>query len=131
MLTSVQSFLEPWLLFLSQDPTLRQLQLEMLALGVVVIFLVFFVTRDVLHRTHSFLAMFLSILLTAGLPVIGFFLYMLLRPTRTIAEKEDTEMLREIIVLLRERQQRTPDQMKGGIVKKKKRTESKGADVEL
>ena len=131
MLTSVQSFLEPWLLLLSQDPTLRQLQLEMLVLGVIVIFLVFYVTRDVLHRTHSFPAMFLSILLTAGLPVIGFFLYMLLRPARTIAEKDDTEMLREIIVLLRERQQRTPDQVKGGIVKKKKRTESKGGDVEL
>lgn len=120
MLTSVQSFLEPWLLLLSQDPALRQLQLEMLGLGVIVIFLVFFVTRDILLRTHSFFAMFLSILVTAGLPVIGFFLYLLFRPSRTIKERENEEMLTEIIVLLREKQQRTPEQVKGGIVKKKK-----------
>ena len=121
MLSSVHSFLEPWLLFLSQDPTLRLLQLQMLGIGVVVIFLVFFVTRDILLRTHSFFVMFLSILITAGLPVVGFFLYLLLRPARTLAERENEEMLREIVVMLRSKQQRTPEQVKSGIVKKKKK----------
>lgn len=88
-----QTLLEPWLLFLADDPTLRLLQGCMLLVGVLVIFLVFYTTRDILLRTHSFVYMFLSIVLVAVLPVAGFFLYLLIRPPRTIKEREVEQML--------------------------------------
>lgn len=90
---SFQSFAEPWLLFLADDPVLRMLQLGMLLLGGVVIFLVFYTTRDILLRTHSFLYMFVAIVLVALLPVLGFFLYLLIRPARTLRERELYDMV--------------------------------------
>jgi len=92
----LQTFLEPWLLFLADDPTLRFLQLGMILLGTVVIFLVFYTTRDILLRTNSFLYMFFSIVLVALLPIVGFFLYLLIRPARTIKERELEKMLLKI-----------------------------------
>jgi hypothetical protein len=90
---TIQSFLEPWLLFLADDPTLRLLQGRMLLVGALVIFLVFFTTRDILLRTNSFLYMFVCILIVAALPVIGFLLYLLIRPARTLKERELYAML--------------------------------------
>lgn len=119
MLETLQSFAEPWLLFLSQDPTLRLLQVYMLLAGVFMIFLVFFVTRDILLRTHSFLYMFTCIVLVAGLPIVGFFLYLLIRPPRTLKERESAELLSEILSTLRTQRQRDPYEKKSGIVKKK------------
>ncbi|HLD32539.1 MAG TPA: hypothetical protein VJB10_03045 [Candidatus Peribacteraceae bacterium] len=97
MTLSLQTLLEPWFLFLADDPTLRLLQMGMLLLGTIVIFLVFFVTRDILLRTDSFLYMFLCIILVAFLPVVGFFLYLLIRPARTIKEREVEKMLRSLL----------------------------------
>ena len=57
--TFIQDFLEPWLLFLAEDPVLRLLQGGMLLVGAIVIFLVFFATRDILLRTNSFIYMFI------------------------------------------------------------------------
>jgi len=94
---ALQSFLEPWLVILADDPMLRILQLSMLILGAVVVFMVFFTTRDILLRTHSFLYMFFCIILVAVLPVIGFLLYMLIRPARTIKERELEEMLLSLV----------------------------------
>ena len=85
---TIQSFLEPWLLFLADDPMLRLLQGSMLLVGALVIFLVFFTTRDILLRTNSFLYMFVCILLVAALPIVGFLLYLLIRPARTLKERE-------------------------------------------
>lgn len=96
MLQQLQSFFQPWLVFLANDPALRMLQCGMLLLGLAVIFLVFFTTRDILLRTHSFLYMFFSILLVAALPVAGFLLYLLIRPPRTLKEREMEDMLREL-----------------------------------
>ncbi len=93
----LQEFLEPWLLFLSDDPLLRIAQIAMLILGVIAIFLVFYTTRDILLRTHSFILMFLSILLVAALPGVGFFLYLLLRPPRTLKEREIEALLYTIL----------------------------------
>jgi hypothetical protein len=93
----LQPLLEPWFLFLAEDPFLRLLQILMLAAGVLVVFLVFYTTRDVLLRTDSFWYMLLCILLVAFLPVIGFFVYLLIRPARTIRERERDEMLRSIL----------------------------------
>ena len=91
-LTLLQQFLEPWLLFLADDPLLRLLQGGLVLAGTTVIFLVFYTPRDILLRTHSFFYMLISILLVALLPVIGFFLYLLIRPARTVKERE-LEML--------------------------------------
>ena len=88
-----QTLLEPWLLFLADDPALRMLQLGMILLGAIVIFLVFYTTRDILLRTNSFIYMFLCIILVALIPVIGFFLYLLIRPARTLKERKMEEML--------------------------------------
>ncbi|MDD3896946.1 MAG: hypothetical protein PHU04_03845 [Candidatus Peribacteraceae bacterium] len=85
---TIQSLLEPWLLFLADDPMLRLLQGSMLLVGILVIFLVFFTTRDILLRTNSFLYMFVCILLVAAFPVAGFLLYLLIRPARTLRERE-------------------------------------------
>lgn len=91
------TFVEPWLLFLADDPQLRLLQGLMLFVGLIVIFLVFFTTRDILLRTNSFWYMFLSILLVAFLPIAGFFLYLLIRPARTVKERELEKMVKEIV----------------------------------
>ncbi len=96
LLTSFQSFFDPFLLFLSEDPLLRMMQGGLLFLGFVVIFLVFFVTRDILLRTHSFWYMAFCIVLTAMLPVVGFLLYLLIRPARTIREREQEALLRAL-----------------------------------
>lgn len=96
MSQTLQSFLEPWLLFLSDDPLLRLLQAGMLLLGSLVIFLVFYATRDILLRTNSFIYTFISIVLVAALPIVGFMLYLLIRPARTLKERELEAMLKEL-----------------------------------
>ncbi len=113
----LQAQLEPWMLFLADDPMLRAVQGGMLLLGSVVIFLVFYTTRDILIRTHSFVWMFFSILLVAALPVVGFLLYLLIRPSRTLKEKEMEKMLKDLSGTVK-KMQRKSLQKKGGIVKK-------------
>lgn len=83
--------------FLATDPTVLAVQVLMASAAFIVVFLVLFVTRDVLLRSNSFLFQAFCILLTALLPVVGFFLYVLIRPSRTIAERA---MHRDIIALL-------------------------------
>jgi len=95
-LTSLQSFFDPFLLFLSEDPLLRAMQGGLAFIGAVVIFLVFYATRDILLRTHSFWYMAFCIVLVAMLPVAGFLLYVLIRPTRTIREREQEALLQAL-----------------------------------
>jgi|GEM_PF-1486090 predicted phosphatase len=91
-------FSRPFLVFLSEDPMLRILQGVLLLFGFFQIFLVFFATRDVLLRSRSFLLQCVAILLVAVLPVVGFLLYLLIRPARTLKERELEELLRSITV---------------------------------
>ncbi|OIO54131.1 hypothetical protein AUJ46_03870 [Candidatus Peregrinibacteria bacterium CG1_02_54_53] len=93
LFTSLQSFFDPFLLFVSADPLLRAVQTGLLLIGAVVIFLVFFVTRDILLRTHSFWYMALCIVLTALLPGVGFLIYLLIRPPRSIRERQLDERI--------------------------------------
>ncbi len=95
-LSFLQQFAKPWLIFIAEDPALRIVQGAMLLSGIVVIFLVFYTTRDILLRTHSFFYMFFSIVLVALLPIVGFFLYLLIRPARTIKEREVEHMLLQL-----------------------------------
>lgn len=101
---ALQQLLEPWLLILADDPVLRALQGGLFFLGIVVVFLVFYVTRDILLRTRSFPAMLGSIILVAFLPFVGFFLYLLFRPARTIVQRETDQKIGEILAAL----QKTP-----------------------
>lgn len=96
ILASLQSFFDPFLLFVSEDPLLRVMQGGFLLIGSVVIFLVFYATRDILLRTHSFWYMAFCIVLVAILPVIGFLLYLLIRPARTICEREQEALVRSL-----------------------------------
>ena len=95
-LSFLQSSLHPWLVLLADDPMLRSVQVGMLFGGCILIFLVFYATRDILLRTHSFLYMFACIVLVAVLPVVGFLLYLLVRPARTLKEREVEELLRSL-----------------------------------
>lgn len=94
---NIDPFLQPVLLFLADDPMLRFLQGGMLLGGVVVVFLVFYTTRDILLRTNSFWYTLFCILLVATLPVVGFFIYLLIRPARTTKEREVEGMLKEVV----------------------------------
>ncbi|MDD5624050.1 MAG: hypothetical protein PHI23_05080 [Candidatus Peribacteraceae bacterium] len=112
LLASLQSFLDPWLLFLSEDPLLRGVQVALLLVGALVIFLVFYTTRDMLLRTHSFWYMLFCIVLVAAFPGVGFLLYLLIRPPRTVKEREVEHMVRG---LWEEQQKRRSGQQgKGG-----------------
>lgn len=77
-----------FLSFLADNPTLRLLQFLLLSIAVLAVFFVLFTTRDILLRSKSFLFQVISILLVACVPVIGFFLYLLIRPARTLRQKE-------------------------------------------
>lgn len=57
----------------------------MLGAACIVIFLVLFTTRDILLRSQSFLLQIFCIVLVAVLPVAGFLIYLLIRPSRTLA----------------------------------------------
>ena len=132
VIASLQQFTQPWLVFLSDDPALRLLQCGMLFAGLTVIFLVFYTTRDILLRTHSFWYMFVSIVMVAALPFLGFLLYLLIRPPRTIKERELEAMLMEIVFEQRDIDRRDPAEQKGGIVKKKpKAKKGKGSDEDI
>jgi len=109
-----QSLFEPWLTFLAEDPILRMMQVGMLLAGVIAVFLVFYTTRDILLRTNSFLYMFFCILLVAMLPVVGFFLYLLIRPPRTIKERE----LEQKVLTFVNAQQKTSTKKKPPVKKK-------------
>ncbi len=66
------------------------------AIGVLLVFLILFTTRDILLRTQSLIAQLLSILLVALLPGAGFLLYLLLRPARTVMQRQTDAMVREL-----------------------------------
>lgn len=83
--------------FLSADPMLRMLQGGLLLLSAVILFLLFFTLRDVLLRSRSFLFQIFAIALVAALPILGFLLYLLIRPARTIAQRECMDMLRSLV----------------------------------
>lgn len=88
--------LQQWLTLLADNPALRLLQIAMLILGVIAVFLVCFATRDILLRTQSFLLQILCILLVAFLPIIGYLIYLLIRPARTVKEREMERMVQAI-----------------------------------
>jgi len=79
--------------FFTDNPGLHLLQVGLIVLATIVIFLLFFTLRDIILRTHSFWYQFGSIVLVALLPVLGFLIYLLIRPARTVKERELESMI--------------------------------------
>jgi hypothetical protein len=90
------ALMSPFTAFLSEDPNVAMTQAGLIALVVVVLFLLFYTLRDVVLRTRSFVYQCVCILLVALLPGLGFLLYLLIRPARTIKEREMEAMLQAL-----------------------------------
>jgi hypothetical protein len=75
--------------------------------------------------------MFISIVIVAALPIAGFFLYLLIRPSRTNKEREMEELVTELLVDVRKPQRRQPGDKKGGVVKKTKKNETPKENLSL
>lgn len=88
---------EPLSIFVSDDPILRMQQGLLLLVAFVLLFLIFFTLRDVLLRTRSTAAQIGAILLVTLLPIVGFLVYLLVRPSRTIAERELDEAIKKLL----------------------------------
>jgi hypothetical protein len=80
----------------ASDPILLVSQLGIVLLACFLIFLLFFALRDILHRSHSLAYQFLSILLVAALPFVGFGVYLLIRPNRTVQQRKTDAMVDDL-----------------------------------
>ncbi len=92
------ALLRPFASFFSTDPSLAMTQAGLLAVVVLILFFLFYTLRDVILRTRSFTYQCLCVLLVAFLPGAGFLLYLLIRPARTIKEREMEAMLEALTV---------------------------------
>lgn len=90
--------------FFSGDPTVLFAQVVLLVSAGLVVFLVLFAARDILMRSDSFWIQMICILLVAALPVIGFLLYLLLRPATTLTERHLKRDLEQVLRRLAETQ---------------------------
>ncbi len=89
-----------FLTLLADDPTLRFIQIGLLLIGIFIVFLLLFATRDILLRTRSFLYQIVCILLVALLPGVGFLVYLLIRPERTLKQRETDLRMTKMAELL-------------------------------
>ena len=88
----------PWFFSLLADsPVLRTVQIAIIAGAVIAMYLVFAVTREIMLRTKSFWYQLGCILLSAILPIVGYFLYLLIRPASSLREKSIESMLKKIL----------------------------------
>jgi hypothetical protein len=62
----------------------------------ILLFLLLYTLRDIILRTHSFWFQAFCVLLTGALPIAGFLVYLLIRPARTIKERELEDMVRDL-----------------------------------
>jgi hypothetical protein len=87
-----------WFLsIITDNPAIRAMQVGLLISAVVSVYLVFYVTRDILVRTRSFGYQIVCILLSALLPILGFFIYLLIRPASTVRQRDTERMLKELL----------------------------------
>ncbi len=108
-MSSFSDFLPLLSQYFSTNPSVLLMQIATILVAAIVIFLVLFGAKDILSRTDSFLAQIFCVLLIALLPLIGFFLYLLLRPsTRTIERK----ILRELRVMSHQKAKQQVPQIK-------------------
>ena len=88
---------------LNGDPVILATQVLLGCTAALLVYLVFYTTRDILARTNSLGLQLASILLVAALPVVGFSLYFLIRPSRTLNEKRMQDAVHEILTILSQR----------------------------
>jgi len=81
----------------ADNPAMKALQYSMTALAVVHVFVVFLITRDILKRTNSIVYQIACILTAAAMPVVGIFAYLLVRPSRTLSDRNMEKTLEEIL----------------------------------
>lgn len=79
--------LQPLLALLAADPFIRSLQIGVLIAGSLLVYLVFWTTKDSINRSNSFIFILFSIVLVAFIPFVGFLCYLLIRPSKTLTEK--------------------------------------------
>ncbi len=65
----------------------------------ILVFLLLFTLRDILLRTRSFGYQCFCVLLVGVLPVVGFLVYLLIRPARTVKQRETDELLRQVFMI--------------------------------
>lgn len=104
LLSSIMPVLEPWLILFADNPMLRIGQVVLIVVGLLLIFLVFYTTRDIIIRTHSFIYMLVCILLVAIFPLVGFLIYILIRPARTVKQRDLDRMMQTILEGIAEKQ---------------------------
>lgn len=73
------------------------MQICMVVVGVLLVYLVLYATRDILLRTHSFVFQVFVIILVSLLPVLGFLLYMLIRPATTNRQRKLEHDVHELL----------------------------------
>lgn len=78
---------------LTDNPAIRAVQVGLFIAAVIAIYLIFFATRDILLRTRSLFYQIVCIAIVAVLPIAGFFIYLLIRPSSTIRERELQSLL--------------------------------------
>jgi len=83
--------------FFAFFPALDANQMIIIGVSFILLYFLFFVMRDIFLRTNSTVYQILSILLVAALPVVGFLLYFLIRPARTLKQRELEELLLAIV----------------------------------
>ncbi|HVW66777.1 MAG TPA: hypothetical protein VHA78_03525 [Candidatus Peribacteraceae bacterium] len=89
--------LAPVTQFFLDNPGLRAAQTGLVVLGIIVLFLLFFALRDILLRTRSFWYQFICIVIVTLFPVVGFLVYLLIRPARTIKQRELESMILTLV----------------------------------
>lgn len=96
-LVILQQLVDAALLAFNDNPVILSLQTAMVAAGVIAVYLLAHTVRDIILRTRSLPYQLACILLVTGLPVVGFFLYLLVRPARTVKERQVERMLKDVL----------------------------------
>jgi len=96
-MSSLSLSLAPFTAYIMENPGLRLGQGGLILLAALVLFLLFFALRDILLRTRSFWYQFACIVIVTVFPIIGFLIYLLIRPARTIKERELEAMILTLV----------------------------------
>ena len=95
--TTASDPISPALQFFLDNPAVRAAQVGLGLLAVVLLFLLFYTLRDIILRTRSFWYQFFCIVLVVVLPIVGFLIYLLIRPARTVKERELEAMMLTLV----------------------------------
>lgn len=87
------------LIELIKAPSFQTIQLALVIyIGLLWLFVIIWVTRDAIHRSDSLMFQVLAILINIIFPLLGILLYLIIRPTKTTAEKYYEELEHRLIL---------------------------------